>query len=109
MLRISWIRSSVVLFLGMIFRTKLKKFTFDRKVSNNNTISPHAEAKLLDHIWKVNLIPKLKYFLGNLLERILENNEFDISGDCPFCQNHLEDIDRFFMVCSFVQQIRVEF
>lgn len=35
--------------------------------SDNDQIRPGPKAKLLNYIWKLNLIPKSNYLLGNLL------------------------------------------
>lgn len=72
---------------------------------------PHPTAKLLIHIWKLNLIPKVKLFAWELIRGkitirgYLRNVGIDVDGDCPFCHNHLEEIDHFFRGCSFGQRI----
>lgn len=80
----------------MILRIKLfEKFTFGNfqlisHLANNDKIPPHPKAKLLDHIWKLKMIPKLKLFAWKLIRRkiptrrYLRTIEMDINGDFPF-------------------------
>lgn len=57
------------------------------------------------------LIPKVKLFAWKLIRGRLPTKEnhrktrMRISGDCPFCDSHPEDIDHLFRQCAFIKQV----
>lgn len=109
---------SILIPLNDIRNKIIWKFSPDRKLSvkiatwtNNDKITPHPRAKLLNHIQKLNLIPKIKLFAGKLIRGKLptrgglRNIRIDTNGNCSFCHNRVENIYYVFKDRCFIQKI----
>lgn len=88
--------------------------TFNIKTAtwaNNERIPPHPKAKLLNRIWKLKMLPKIKLFAWKLIRAkiptigYLKDIGLDIDTECPFCNDDNEDIDHLFKNCRLTQQI----
>lgn len=86
------------------------KFTFDSEFSvktatraNNISVRPHAQARILNNIWKLNFIPKVKLFASKPVRNTLLTRNMirqlgrDITGDFPFCNKGEETINHIFI------------
>ena len=71
----------------------------------------HPRHKILNWIWKLNLLPKIKVFLELLLRETLPTCEFliarriEITNFFYLCNQSNENIDHNFKLCLFVQGI----
>lgn len=60
--------------------------------ANDDSLSPRLTVKLLNYIWKLKLIRKIKLFAWKLIrDKIhtrgnLRKIGMDINTDCPYCQ-----------------------
>lgn len=104
--------------IAIVFRVRvfesshLMKILRQKATSTNNDqvpFPPNPRGKLLNSIWNYTLFLKLISLLGKLFEvnlRQRKPQEFwhENKDDCPFCGNHLEDIDHLFIHCSSGQQ-----
>lgn len=85
------------------------KFTTNNEFStktvtwaDNDEITPHSKAKLLNTIWQSNLFSCIRFFAWKLIYHKLFTKSrlrkfgSNIGGDCPFCNQAKEDIDRIF-------------
>lgn len=75
---------------------------------NNDQIPPQHRIKLLTHIWKPNLIPKIKFFARKLIRgriptrKNLGKINLKVNAYYPFRINHLEYIDHLLIQYSSV-------
>lgn len=74
---------------------QMKFFGKNNQWANNDQTSPYSRVKLLNHVWKLNQIPTIKFFTWKLIRG--RNFGIKINRDCSFCANYLEDIDHLFM------------
>lgn len=79
--------------------------------AHNYAIKPHPKTKILNNIWKLNLILKIKLFSWKLLHDALltrdrlRNFDIKIDGDCHICHKNEETIDRTFKTCDLACNI----
>lgn len=77
---------------------------------NNDKVAPHPKAKLLNRIWKLNLIPNIKQSAWKLIKdgiptrENLMKIELGIHRDCPFCGHHWDDINQLFS-CPMIREL----
>ena len=63
----------------------------------------HPRSKLLNWIWKLKLLPKIKIFLWLLIRNALPTCDFliakklEIPNRCCLCDHNIENIDHVFM------------
>lgn len=73
----------------------------------NDKILPLPRSKLLNRIWKLNIIPKSKFFVWKLIRCKIPTRDYirrfriDINVDCHFYYNYIEDIDHLYINCKF--------
>lgn len=69
---------------------------------NNLQIQYHPKAKILNTIWRLNLLPRIKLFTWKLIRKKLstrlelKNIGLNVNGECSFCQHSEENIDHLF-------------
>ena len=73
--------------------------------------SSHPRSKMLNQIWKLKLLPKIKFFLLLVIRNSLPTCEFlvvrriEIPNVYHFYSHNIENIDHIFRECPFVQGI----
>ena len=87
------------------------KFTLKSATWVMRKPSSHPRSKMLKWIWKLNLLPKIKFFLWLVVRdafptcKFLSSRKIDIPIKCHFCSHNVENIDHVVRKCTFVQGI----
>ena len=71
----------------------------------------HPKYKLLNWIWKLKLLPKIKFFLWLVIRNVIPIGDFltarrlEIPNRCYLCHQDIENIDHVSKKCHFVTSI----
>ena len=76
--------------------------------------SSHPRSKILNWIWKLKLLPKIKFFLWLVIRGALSTYEFlsirkmEIPNGCYLCSQNVENIEHVFKISHLFEEFEIK-